>query len=74
MEPRINLVGATTLGDPWRRHILNSAQLLPHLPINARSWSIIGSGAGLPGLVLAVMGVARGSSRRVRPAESGVPA
>ncbi len=54
---RINLVGATSLGDPWRRHILDSAQLLPHVPAKARLVDI-GSGAGLPGLVLAAMGVA----------------
>jgi 16S rRNA (guanine527-N7)-methyltransferase len=54
---RINLVGATTLGDPWRRHILDSAQLLPHVPARSRLVDI-GSGAGLPGLVLALMGVA----------------
>lgn len=54
---RINLVGATTLGDPWRRHILNSAQLLPHVPDKARVLVDLGSGAGLPGLVLAILGV-----------------
>jgi 16S rRNA (guanine527-N7)-methyltransferase len=54
---RINLVGATTMGDPWRRHILDSAQLLPHLPAGARVLVDLGSGAGLPGAVLAAMGV-----------------
>ena len=54
---RINLVGASTLGDPWRRHILDSAQLLPHLPARTRVLVDLGSGAGLPGLVLAILGV-----------------
>ena len=54
---RINLVGATTMGDPWRRHVLDSAQLLPHLPQAARVLVDLGSGAGLPGLVLAILGV-----------------
>jgi 16S rRNA (guanine527-N7)-methyltransferase len=54
---RINLVGASTMGDPWRRHILDSAQLLPHLPPRARVLVDLGSGAGLPGLVLAILGV-----------------
>jgi len=53
---RINLVGANTLGDVWRRHILDSAQLLPLLPDKTRIVVDLGSGAGLPGLVLAVMG------------------
>jgi len=54
---RINLVGANTLGDVWRRHILDSAQLFPLLPEKPRVVVDIGSGAGLPGLVLAIMGV-----------------
>src|SRR6185437_12394358 len=54
---RINLVGASTMGDPWRRHILDSAQLVAHLPPRARVLVDLGSGAGLPGLVLAILGV-----------------
>ena len=50
---RINLIGANTMGDVWRRHILDSAQLAPHLPANSRILVDLGSGAGLPGLVLA---------------------
>jgi 16S rRNA (guanine527-N7)-methyltransferase len=53
----INLVGASTLSDPWRRHLLDSAQLLRFFPANARILVDLGSGAGLPGLVLAIMGV-----------------
>ena len=55
---RINLVAASTLGDLWRRHFLDSAQLLPLLPAAPRSLIDLGSGAGFPGLVLAAMGVA----------------
>jgi len=54
---RINLVGPATIGDVWRRHILDSAQLFPLIPSKARSLIDLGSGAGLPGLVLAIMGV-----------------
>jgi 16S rRNA (guanine527-N7)-methyltransferase len=53
----INLVGPATLVDPWRRHILDSAQLLAHLPSGTASLVDLGSGAGFPGLVLAVLGV-----------------
>ncbi len=56
---RINLVGRDTLADLWRRHMLDSAQLLPLVPDNARSLIDLGSGAGFPGLVLAILG-ARG--------------
>jgi 16S rRNA (guanine527-N7)-methyltransferase len=55
---RINLVGPNTIGDIWRRHILDSAQLFPLIPPTARRLVDFGSGAGLPGLVLAIMGVA----------------
>jgi 16S rRNA (guanine527-N7)-methyltransferase len=53
---RINLVGRDTLGDLWRRHMLDSAQLLPLVPDNAQSLIDLGSGAGFPGLVLAILG------------------
>lgn len=57
---RINLVGPTTLQDPWRRHFLDSVGLLSYLPpIGAgkeRRIIDLGSGAGFPGLVLALLG------------------
>jgi 16S rRNA (guanine527-N7)-methyltransferase len=55
---RINLVAASTLADLWRRHFLDSAQLFPHIPAGTQSLVDLGSGAGFPGLVLAIMGVA----------------
>lgn len=54
---RINLVGRDTLPDLWRRHILDSAQLHRFVPGSARNLIDLGSGAGLPGLVLAILGV-----------------
>jgi 16S rRNA (guanine527-N7)-methyltransferase len=54
---RINLIGRNTMSDVWRRHILDSAQLYKLLPIRARVLVDLGSGAGLPGLVLGAMGV-----------------
>jgi 16S rRNA (guanine527-N7)-methyltransferase len=54
---RINLVGRDTLPDLWRRHLLDSAQLRPLVPDHARSLIDLGSGAGFPGLVLAILGV-----------------
>ena len=50
-----NLVGRSTLGDPWRRHILDSAQLLRYIPRGAGRLVDLGSGAGFPGLVLALL-------------------
>lgn len=54
---RINLIGPNTVADLWRRHLLDSAQLMPHLPADAQVLVDLGSGAGLPGLILAIMGV-----------------
>jgi 16S rRNA (guanine527-N7)-methyltransferase len=54
---RINLVGRDTRADLWRRHILDSAQLHRFIPSSAQSLIDLGSGAGLPGLVLAILGV-----------------
>jgi 16S rRNA (guanine527-N7)-methyltransferase len=54
---RINLVGRDTLPDLWRRHMLDSAQLLPLVPRGAGNLIDLGSGAGFPGLVLAILGV-----------------
>ena len=56
-QKRTNLVGPSTLADPWRRHILDAAQLCEHIPLTARNLADLGSGAGLPGLILAILGV-----------------
>jgi 16S rRNA (guanine527-N7)-methyltransferase len=56
-QKTINLVARESLGDLWRRHMLDSAALWPLLPTGARSLVDLGSGAGFPGLVLAIMGV-----------------
>src|SRR3546814_6091403 len=47
---------AASLADVWRRHILDSAQLFPFLDEDDEIVDI-GSGAGFPGLVLAIMGL-----------------
>jgi 16S rRNA (guanine527-N7)-methyltransferase len=53
----INLVGPRTLDNLWNRHFTDSAQLLPLIPPGARVLVDFGSGAGFPGLVLAILGV-----------------
>jgi len=55
-QARINLIGPDTLPDLWHRHMLDSAQLLPLLPPGAKRLADLGSGAGFPGLVLAILG------------------
>jgi 16S rRNA (guanine527-N7)-methyltransferase len=49
---RQNLVSASTLSQLWERHILDSAQLVRFEPSVGASWADIGSGAGLPGIVV----------------------
>jgi len=54
---RINLIGPQTIADIWRRHILDSAQLIRFLPQERGTLVDIGTGAGLPGMVLAILGL-----------------
>lgn len=50
-----NLIARSTEAHVWHRHILDSAQLLKHSKAGAADWLDVGTGAGLPGLVLAIM-------------------
>jgi 16S rRNA (guanine527-N7)-methyltransferase len=50
-----NLVALSTLEHVWDRHVLDSAQLARFEPFAGASWLDIGSGAGLPGMVLACL-------------------
>ena len=53
---RQNLVSAGSLDSVWTRHIADSAQLLDHAPMNADGgWLDLGTGAGFPGMVVAIM-------------------
>lgn len=63
-QKTINLVAPSTLPDLWHRHFADSAQLLALAP-SARNWVDLGSGAGFPGLVLAILLAERGGARVV---------
>lgn len=52
---RINLISKATEDDIWHRHIIDSAQIFPHIPADASRVADLGSGAGLPGLVIATL-------------------
>lgn len=55
-NPRINLVAPSTLPHLEERHVLDCAQLAPHLPAEGPLEVLdVGSGAGLPGLILAIL-------------------
>lgn len=65
---RQNLVSATSLTHVFARHIVDSAQLWRLAP-DATSWLDLGSGAGLPGLIIAILGdapITLVESRRLR--------
>ncbi|MCJ2182199.1 16S rRNA (guanine(527)-N(7))-methyltransferase RsmG [Novosphingobium sp. 1949] len=51
-----NLVSAASLDQVWLRHIVDSAQLLAHVPRETSgAWFDLGTGAGFPGLVIAAL-------------------
>jgi 16S rRNA (guanine527-N7)-methyltransferase len=53
---RQNLVAKGSLGETfWIRHLADSAQLLPLVPQMAMRWVDLGSGPGLPGMVIAIL-------------------
>jgi 16S rRNA (guanine527-N7)-methyltransferase len=54
-QQSVNLVGPTSLAAFWQRHAADSAQILRHAPSSAKTWLDLGSGGGLPGLVLAII-------------------
>jgi 16S rRNA (guanine527-N7)-methyltransferase len=54
----MNLVGPSTIETFWNRHALDSAQLVALAP-DALTWADLGAGAGLPGIVLAILGKGR---------------
>jgi 16S rRNA (guanine527-N7)-methyltransferase len=53
---RQNLIGRSTEAEVWERHILESAIFATYLPDRAARIADLGSGAGLPGMVLALLG------------------
>jgi 16S rRNA (guanine527-N7)-methyltransferase len=52
---RQNLIARSTVDEIWQRHIIDSAQIVGFAPRPDSSWLDIGSGAGLPGLVIAIL-------------------
>ncbi len=54
-QKAVNLVAPGTLDAVWHRHFADSAQLVPLAPPGTRSWIDLGSGAGFPGLVVAIL-------------------
>jgi len=64
-QKTINLVAPSTLDEIWHRHFADSAQLWPLRPPAAKTWLDLGSGAGFPGLVLAILGSEASQTRHI---------
>ncbi len=54
-QSRLNLVANSTLENAWERHFEDSAQIFELIPQGAKTLVDIGSGAGFPAMVLAIM-------------------
>ncbi len=54
---RYNLIGKSTIGDIWHRHILDSAQLLKYIDDKDVKVADFGTGAGLPGIIISILGL-----------------
>ena len=52
---RQNLISKSTVEEIWQRHVADAAQLVRFAPRPDSSWLDIGSGAGLPGMVIAIL-------------------
>lgn len=52
---KMNLVSKNSLEDVWQRHVLDSVQLIKYLPSDINCLVDIGSGAGFPGVMLAIL-------------------
>ena len=54
-QEKFNLVSSSSLEDAWNRHFLDSVQLYKYVPETAKTLADMGSGAGFPGMVLAII-------------------
>jgi len=57
-QENVSVIGKSTISDIWLRHIIDSLQIIKYLPKEEKNKFLIdvGTGAGLPGVVLAIMG------------------
>ena len=61
----INLVSKNSLKNAWDRHILDSAQLLKMYTFGKNNWVDFGSGAGFPGMVIAIIAAEKNPNLRL---------
>ena len=51
----LNLIGKSTINEIWSRHFLDSSQVIDFIDKNTSSVIDLGSGAGFPGLIIAIL-------------------
>jgi 16S rRNA (guanine527-N7)-methyltransferase len=54
---KFNLIGKSTIENIWERHILDCAQIFPLIQHKNKKTADFGSGAGLPGIILSILGI-----------------
>ena len=62
----LNLIGNSTIKDIWTRHFLDSVQVIDFIDENCKTLVDLGSGAGFPGLVLAIVAKDRKMSLKIK--------
>jgi 16S rRNA (guanine527-N7)-methyltransferase len=66
----INLISQSTTQEVWTRHIIDSLQLMDIVPPEPRTWLDLGSGGGLPGIVVGIVARERWPMTRLTLVES----
>ena len=54
---KFNFIGKSTVNEIWQRHILDCAQLIQYIQNPQEKFADLGSGAGLPGVVMSILGL-----------------
>ena len=63
---RLNLIGHSTINQIWIRHFLDSAQVIDFIDKNDKTMVDIGTGAGFPGLIIAILAKDRKIPLKIR--------
>ena len=68
----LNLIGKSTINQIWLRHFLDSAQVIDFVDKNDKSLVDLGSGAGFPGVVLAIAAKDRKFNTKIKLIEKSI--
>ena len=63
---KLNLIGKSTINNIWERHFMDSCQVIDFIDKNDKTLIDIGSGAGFPGLAIAIIAKERNMSLKIR--------